>query len=1093
MPLPPGLFLNRATGAITGTPSQAGTFTFTLRVRDAQNQLRDIPSTIEILPYTAPSLSGSMSLFAMRTQAYSSQFTLSDGTGPFAWSIASGTLPTGLSINAATGAVTGTPTDTTYTSRALTVRVVDSLGGVAQRSITLRYANLLAYPSSYPAAFLGSAYDHTPVAVGGHAPLTFAVAGTLPPGLSFSTSTGRLFGTPTTTGSYPVTMTVTDAAGNTSQITPTLAVSPAYVAVDVTGSVSGTSSTIEKASGSHTFSPSYGGVSVSGGTGGYTYSWARISGSTAISASSANVLDTGFTGTVAPGASASATFRLTVSDGSTSDTLDATITITNNYVFPSLTGAPSEYAMRGAAYSSGYGVSGGKSPFSWAVTSGTLPTGLSISSSTGVISGTPTDTSYVNRNLTIRATDSEGQSASASFTLQYFDALALGGTAPAGSQGQPYTFTPTRTGGFPAFTYAVISGTLPAGLSLNASTGTVSGTPSATTAGTAVTIRVTDSQLYVADVALNFVVNAYTPVDLSGSVSGQSDTVESYAGSKTINPNYSLLATNGGLGTITYSWAKISGSTAISASSPSAKETAFTATAAPGATASALFRLTATDGTSSDTFDVTVELTNTYVEPSLSGTLAARSTRTVAYSSGLTRSGGKAPFTWAVVSGTLPTGLTINSGTGVISGTPTDASFTTRNITVAVTDSEGRSATSAQTITYRDVPNMVAATLPYGWRNVPYSGSVVAANAADTHALTYAYVSGDPIFGLTLDTNTGAITGTPTSTNYASIGYTYRATDIDGNFDEAVFTLPYADNLAASESTPNVASGASYSGSVSRTGGHSPFTYAVQSGALPSGITLNGTTGIISGSSTVVGSYSGNFRVTDVGGRTADVAFALDVQSALSVSKSFAGGTEGSAYSGSVTASGGTGPYTYAVQSGALPPGLSLNASTGAVTGTPTTPGAFNFVIRATDSASATADTTSTQVVIANSVNLIDANHGVFGFAPSTAAIEITSSGAINKVGGGGGSVGTWLLSGAAGDFELRATLISTVDVGTGQSTIGTYGTWLSLSATRTFGADVANASSSREISVLLEIRRAGGSGVVLDSSSHTITAETSA
>ena len=898
MPLPPGLTLNRLTGAITGTPTEAGSFSTTLRVRDSSGFVRDVPITIVIAEYTPPSLAGDMDTYATKGSAYNDQLTASNGVPPYTWSIPSGTIPTGISLNTGTGQLSGTPTSTSYGDRALTIRVVDSAGGSAQYTWTMKYAAALAAGSGYPGGFVGTAYSSTSGVTGGHLPLTFAVeSGSIPSGLLLNTATGLLSGTPDTAATYPATIRVTDQSGASIVIPATITVAPAYTPVSVSGSITGASATYAKASGSYTISPSYAGVSVSGGNGSYTYSWARISGSTAISAVAPSSLATGFSSSVAPGSSGSSVFRCTISDGVSSATIDVTVSATNTYVAPSLSGSVAEYAMRTRAYSaSSFTVSNGTAPYSWAVSSGTLPTGITLNSSTGVISGTPTNTSYGDRSITIRVTDSEGQQATRSFTLHYADNLALSGTPSPAYKDEAYSFTPTTSGGFSAISYALQSGTLPAGLSLNTSTGAVTGTPSATHAGAAITIRATDAQGYTADLATTIAV---------------------------------------------------------------------------------------------------------YLAPSLSGTLTARATRSVAYSSGITVSNGAAPFTWSIAAGTLPTGLTINTSTGVISGTPTDTSYTTRAITVRVTDAGGKVVDSTQSITYRDFPDMVASTLPTASRTVPYTQPATAANAASTHALTYSLQSGTLPAGLTLGSGTGSISGTPTSTSYSNIALTIRATDPDGNYDEAVKTLPYID--------------------------------------------------------------------------------------LFSITPSFGGGTEGTAYSGSATASGGVAPITYSVNSGSLPPGTTLNTSTGAVTGTPTTPGNYSFVIRATDSAAQFVDTSTQNVAIANTINVNDHSASHTHTSNANPYIQINSAGTVTLRNSGESTAGEWKVSGASSDFEVRGTILSGPTKVTGSGGVissGTFGTWLVCGGDIQFGMSVVDGSGSTEgeMTILLEFRRAGGTGVILDS-----------
>lgn len=93
------------------------------------------------------------------------------------------------------------------------------------------------------------------------------------------------------------------------------------------------------------------------------------------------------------------------------------------------------------------------------------------------------------------------------------------------------------------------------------------------------------------------------------------------------------------------------------------------------------------------------------------------------------------------------------------------------------------------------------------------------------------------------------------------------------------------------------------------------------------------------------------------------------------VASALKGGTVGTAYSATISAQGGTTPYSFAVTSGALPAGTSLNSSTGVISGTPTTVGSASFTITVTDASSFTGATAFT-IVIAAPVTVPPTNYG---------------------------------------------------------------------------------------------------------------------
>lgn len=152
----------------------------------------------------------------------------------------------------------------------------------------------------------------------------------------------------------------------------------------------------------------------------------------------------------------------------------------------------------------------------------------------------------------------------------------------------------------------------------------------------------------------------------------------------------------------------------------------------------------------------------------------------------------------------------------------------------------------------------------------------------------------------------------------------------------------WADSSVASTATR----GTAYSDGVSA---YSASSYGIVSGQLPAGLSLNTSNGAITGTPTTVESRSFTIRAYGTYEGSVDTALSIAVNPALPVfsdSTVASSANVGVAYSDGVSASEAA---SYSVYSGTLPTGLSLNTSTGAITGTPTTPGTYTFVIRATN------------------------------------------------------------------------------------------------------------------------------------------------
>jgi CSLREA domain-containing protein len=168
-------------------------------------------------------------------------------------------------------------------------------------------------------------------------------------------------------------------------------------------------------------------------------------------------------------------------------------------------------------------------------------------------------------------------------------------------------------------------------------------------------------------------------------------------------------------------------------------------------------------------------------------------------------------------------------------------------------------------------------------------------------------------------------------------------------------------------SLPNGRAGVTYNQTFTQTGGVGTITWSISAGSLPAGLTLTGA--VLSGTPTVNGSFSFTIKATDANGCMGTQAYTLFLNppcATITVNPAMlVNGFQGLASSQTLTATGGSSPYTFAVTTGSLPGGLTL-ASGGALTGTPTTAGSFNFIVTATDNTGCTGTRSYTMNISGN-------------------------------------------------------------------------------------------------------------------------------
>ncbi|WP_186466985.1 putative Ig domain-containing protein [Arthrobacter sp. UKPF54-2] len=383
--LPAGLALNSASGMLSGTPTAAGSSTFTVAATngvspDAVTPSRTITvSAAQAAPvFTASTPPGTATVGS----PYSYTFAASGNPAP-SFNVASGSLPAGLALNSASGMLSGTPTaagSSTFTVAATNGVSPDAV--TPSRTITVSAAQAApVFTASTPpaTATVGSPYSYTFAASGNPAPTFNVASGSLPAGLALNSASGVLSGTPTAAGSSTFTVAATNGV-SPDAVTPsrTITVSDAQAAPVFTASTPPGTATVGSPY-SYTFAAS--------GNPAPTFNVASGSLPAGLALNSASGVLSG-----TPTAAGSSTFTVAATNGVSPDavTPSRTITVSDAQAAPVFTAStPPGTATVGSPYSYTFAASGNPAP-SFNVASGSLPAGLALNSASGVLSGTPT-------------------------------------------------------------------------------------------------------------------------------------------------------------------------------------------------------------------------------------------------------------------------------------------------------------------------------------------------------------------------------------------------------------------------------------------------------------------------------------------------------------------------------------------------------------------------------------------------------------------------------------------------------------------------------------------------------------------------------
>ena len=877
--IPSWLTFNASTGLLTGTPlnEHVGSNSVIITATDSNNESSTQEFSISVANTNDdPVFTSTPITNATEDTEYTYTITVTDPDPTNdTITLTATTIPLWLNLNSNTRILSGTPLVTDVGTHSIVISAADGNNGVSNHSFSITVADFNDSPvfTSTPitTATEDISYSYIVTASDEEGDIITLSGTTIPSWLNFQASSGTLNGTPSNNDVGDHNVVITASSPGSTSVTQSFSIK--VINVNDAPTITSTSiiSINEDSLYSYTLTASdvdAGDVLTLSAT--TIPSWLTFNASTGVLSGTPLNEDVG---------EHSVTLVATDLSGAT-DIQNFKVTVVNVNDPPEFTSTPITTATEDLLYS--YTITAtDPDPTSDTITfsAPTIPSWLSLNVSTGVLSGTPLNNDVDDFNITLTATDSNGSSVNQSFTIKVFNTndAPIFTSTPISNATQDifYSYTITTNDVDVGDTVTLNGTTIPSWLSFNATSGLLSGTPTNSDVGThSVVISATDLSDAVVNQSFSITVaNVNDPPEFTSNpiTTATEDVLYSYSIlTNDIDVGDSLTVT----ATTIPSWLNLSGSTLSG-----------TPTNTNVGTHSVVLKVTDIGGLSaSQSFNVSV--TNVNDAPVITSNAITTINEDTLYSYTIVVNDVDVGDNISLTATTIPSWLSFNTSTGVLSGTPTNNDVGNHSVSITATDGIG--ATDIQSfninvVNVNDLPVFTSTSITTATEDTLYSYTVLATDVDSIHGDSITLSVTTKPSWLSFNSSTSLLSGTPLNADVGTHNVVIKATDSTNSYSSQNFSIivENINDAPVFTSTPItvVNEDSVYSYTITTNDIDIGDAITLSSTQLPTWLSLNTSTGVLSGTpdNSDVGNHDIIITASDLSGASVNHNFTITV------------------------------------------------------------------------------------------------------------------------------------------------------------------------------------------------------------------------